>query len=121
MYKNQLGKQGEDLAIEHLKQNNYEILERNFHKRSGEIDIIAFDRALKEIVFVEVKTRRKDSYGRPEEAVNMRKIEKIEETGQIWLEENSRIDEPWRIDIIAIEMKGDETVVDHLKNVTQAL
>ena len=55
MTKKQIGKIGEDMACNYLLQNNYKIIDRNFHCRQGEIDIIAVDNTTKEMVFIEVK------------------------------------------------------------------
>ena len=49
-----LGKKGEQKAVEFLKEKGYQIIEQNFLKRMGEIDIIAFDPKYKEYVFIEV-------------------------------------------------------------------
>jgi len=117
LYQKKLGQQGEHLVEEYLKRKAYRILERNFLKRSGEIDLIAEDSARGEIVFVEVKTRRTASFGRPEDAVNASKILKMEKTAQRWLVENKRLNKPWRLDIIALELI-DQPKITHFENVT---
>ena len=63
------GKIGEEAAVAYLEDNGYEILKRNYRQRFGEIDIIALDKASREIVFAEVKARGADVYGFLEEAV----------------------------------------------------
>ena len=72
--KKEIGKRGEQLAAEYLKNNGYKILDTNYQKRKGEIDLIAYDPTSDEIVFIEVKARSSQSYGYPEEAVNQNKI-----------------------------------------------
>jgi len=73
--KDRLGSDGENRAILFLKQQGYQILERNVHFTQGELDIIAKkDRV---IVFIEVKTRRSAKYSHPKEAVNKKKCRKI--------------------------------------------
>ena len=62
-----VGKTGEEIAEIYLIKNGYKILERNFSCRQGEIDIIARD--IKEIVFVEVKTRTNKKYGEPIDSI----------------------------------------------------
>jgi putative endonuclease len=99
----------------YLSRKGYRILERNYLKRSGEIDLIAKDR--NETVFIEVKTRKTNTYGRPEEAVGRDKIRKIEKTALHWLSSNKKLDTPWRIDIIALELTP-KTHITHLENVT---
>lgn len=101
----------------YLTEKGYKILERNYRKKTGEIDLIAESPKKDEIVFIEVKTRKTGTYGRPEEAVDQRKLKKIEKTALFWLNENRKTDVLWRIDILALELH-DETKITHLKNVT---
>ena len=81
----QTGNQGEDYAAEYLRKNRYKILERNYRKRGGEIDIIAEKKGL--IVFVEVKTRHSTTLSQPFEAVDLRKQDKIIQTAIMYLYE----------------------------------
>ena len=62
------GIQGEDIAARYLSGKGYDVRERNVHYRGGELDIVAFDPAQKELVFVEVKSRSSRLFGWPEEA-----------------------------------------------------
>lgn len=119
MDKQETGKKGEDMANKYLTEKGYDILETNYLKREGEIDIIAFDPEFSEIVFVEVKTRKNNKFGYPEEFVTDSKIEKIETTANIWMNENNKIDTFWRIDIIAIELGSYPPKIKHIKNITQ--
>ena len=114
------GKDGEKMAENFLSKKGYKILERNYLKRQGEIDIIAFDSKYKEIVFIEVKTRKNSEYGYPEEFVTKKKIEKISSTAYIWLKKHKKIDDFWRIDIIAIELNYNPPKIEHLENITQS-
>ena len=61
-------------TMEYLENNYYQIIEKNFYCRFGEIDIIAIDKKENELVFIEVKTRTNLLYGIPIEAVNYNKI-----------------------------------------------
>lgn len=74
----QIGKQGEDIAVRYLEQQGYRILNRNYHSRYGEIDVICERQRV--IIFVEVKTRRSESYGTAEEAVTRVKQQRLRET-----------------------------------------
>ncbi len=78
-----IGKAGEDFAAGYLKRNGYQILERNYHSRFGEIDIIA--RYGVYIVFVEVKTRKHGAMVSPLESVTFLKQEKIRQTARFYL------------------------------------
>jgi putative endonuclease len=83
-FENRLGRTGEQLAAEHMERLGYEILERNYRTRWGELDIVAFDgRAL---VFCEVKTRRPGgSAGGPLDAVGQVKQVRVRKMAGSWL------------------------------------
>lgn len=112
-----VGRLGEDLACEFLKNNKYEIIERNYRRPYGELDIIAKDKN-DVLVFVEVKTisslTRAFNYSqqiKPEENLTKSKLTKLQKTALSY--SNSRpelINEKkgWRIDLIAIEFNGFE-------------
>lgn len=117
MYKKDLGQQGEQMVEGYLTKKGYQILERNYHKKTGEIDLIAKDKEKDEVVFIEVKTRKSKNFGRPEEAVDLRKLKKIEKTALFWLNENRYTNILWRIDIIALEIQQ-EIKITHLENVS---
>ena len=104
------------MVEEYLIEKGYRIVEKNYQKRSGEIDLIANDPD-KELVFIEVKTRRSKRFGKPEEAVDKNKLAKIEKTAEQWIEENNISNQSCRIDIIALEL-GPEKKITHLKNVS---
>ncbi|MBQ2124942.1 MAG: YraN family protein, partial [Spirochaetales bacterium] len=57
------GRSGEDLAAEFLAKQGVEIIERNYHTKFGEIDLIGFDKST--IIFIEVKLRNNDNFGTP--------------------------------------------------------
>lgn len=118
MDRRSLGKQGEEKAIEFLKEKGYEIIETNYLKRSGEIDIIAFDPKYREYVFVEVKARQNMRFGYPEEAIDDNKINKIIETAENWLIEKGKGDVEWRIDVISIEWKEKTPKIKHIQNIS---
>lgn len=116
-YKKDLGQQGEKMIEDYLKEKGYEVIDRNYLKRSGEIDLIAHSPKRDEIVFIEVKTRKSVTYGRPEEAVDKRKLKKIEQTALQWLQEKNKSNIHWRIDIIALELM-EKIKITHLENVS---
>lgn len=106
-----LGNKGEDLAAEFLKQKGCRIISRNFKTPMGEIDIIAQDG--KTLVFVEVKTRTDNSFGRPFEAVNRRKREKLRKVALCYLKHIKR-DVPARFDVLSIEVDGGKSRIEHI-------
>jgi len=104
------------MASDYLKKIGYEILDKNYRKREGEIDLIARDG--EEIVFIEVKSRQSGNFGYPEEAVDEKKIERIIDVANSWLDEKEKFDNLWRIDIIAIEFGVYPPKITQIKNIT---
>lgn len=100
--KQDLGKFGEELACKYLKEKGYKIIEKNYHARSGEIDIIAKFNDI--LVFIEVKTRTNLTFGLPEEAINYYKQQKLIKTVEYYLLKHHSLDQNYRIDSIAIEI-----------------
>lgn len=96
-----LGRQGEKLALKKLQNNGYQILAKNFHSRFGEIDIIALDGET--LVFIEVKTRTGDKYGKAKEAITKAKIAKIKKTASYYLLNRPNY-ENFRIDCVTVDI-----------------
>jgi putative endonuclease len=85
--KDDLGRAGEARAAEHLTLNGYRVVDRNWRCSEGELDLVALrDR---EVVVVEVKTRRGDGYGDPLEAVDGRKRARLWRLAQRWRSEHA--------------------------------
>src|SRR2546426_11439969 len=97
-----LGRTGERLAAEVLTNRGYRILERNFRCGYGEIDLVAEDG--QELVFVEVKTRRGEAFGRPEEAVTIHKQRKLVQVASYYLDLHTCAERSWRIDVVAVQL-----------------
>ena len=112
------GKEGEELAISYLNSLGYKILERNFKKRYGEIDIIALEKET--LVFIEVKTRWSKRFGPPEEAVTPWKIKSIIRTAQYFKMLHPELPDAMRIDVVAVDLSpgGGEKKIKLIKNVT---
>lgn len=107
------GDLGEKIACEYLIKNNYSILETNFTTKIGEIDIIAKEDDI--VVFVEVKTRKSLKYGRPYEAVDHRKMQKIIKVAENYIVYKSRGDIQYRFDIIEVFLNETNTI-NHIKD-----
>ena len=107
---NQIAKLGEDKACEYLKKLGFKIIDRNFRKGYGEIDIIAIDSNEKEkvLVFIEVKTRSSNSYGSPLEAITYWKLKSLIKTAQFYKLTHRNLPENLRIDAVAVILNGDE-------------
>ena len=110
--KRKIGDLGEDLAFDFLKKNSYTILERNFYKTFGEIDIIVLKDDV--ISFVEVKTRKNEDFGYPSEFVNSFKQERIRKTAEAYLLENNLSDYIISFDVIEVLM--DKRKIKHIAN-----
>ena len=108
-----LGKKYENMSLHYLKTQKYKILARNFSCPAGEIDIIAIDPETKYIVFVEVKYRATNAFGRPIEAVTPEKVRKIQTTSQVFLKLKGWLDRNYRFDVI-------ESIDDELRHVVNA-
>lgn len=111
-----VGASGEKMAREYLQKKGYRIRELNFRCSLGEIDIIAEEKG--ELVFVEVRTKRGNSFGTPEESITRRKKSRLVDLSNLYLQTLPRLPENWRVDVIAIEV--DErlkvTRLEHIKN-----
>lgn len=109
-----LGRLGERLAVEQLQRQGWQIIARNWRTRRGEIDAIARDGGW--LVFVEIRTRRagRDGaapyLGRPEDSVTPRKQLQLVHMAQAYLFEMPWAG-PWRIDVVALELGADDSVV----------
>ena len=118
MTKISLGKKGEDIAESYLKERGFEILQRNFHSRFGEIDLVAIDENT--LVFIEVKTRLSDKFGLPEEAVTPAKLKTIDKVSDYYRSIHRDLPESSRIDVVAVvfETEGSLRRIDLIRNVT---
>ena len=85
--KKQTGDAGEEYCAKYLKKHGFKILDRNYRKTFGEIDIIALKNEL--LCFVEVKTRHYNSMTQPYEAVDYRKRQRIIKAAQAYLTEKN--------------------------------
>ena len=108
------GKRGEEIAIRHLRQLGYVILERNYRCPLGEIDIVAQDKDT--IVFVEVKSRKTEDFGDPEQAVGRAKQKKISLLSLYYLTQHNHAPENARFDVVAIKMLPDGPEVRIIDN-----
>ena len=114
-----IGEMGERIAEEFLKKKGYQIIERNWRSKFGEIDLICQkDKAL---VFVEVKTKRGEGWGSPEEMEDRRKLEKVRRMGEVYMANHTSEQARFmaRVDVVAIVLNYDRSVarIDHYENV----
>jgi putative endonuclease len=95
------GQWGEYVAGLHLEAKGFSIIAKNWRCQRGEIDIIARD--VDEYVFVEVKARKGQGMGLPEEGLTTKKAQKLIDLAQMYLAEQD-LDPDWRIDMVAVEL-----------------
>jgi len=108
------GRQGEETAIEFLKQNGYRILEINYKSKFGEIDIIAKEKNA--ICFVEVKARASCDFGLPQEAVAARKQRQISKSAIDFLKKNNLLNKEARFDVVSVLGEVEPFKLELIKN-----
>jgi putative endonuclease len=101
-----LGSRGEKLACAFLRREGYKILYRNFRgRRGGEVDIVCRDNDT--LVFVEVKTRTREDFGRPADAVNAAKQKLIARGALAWLQLLDNPDILVRFDVVEVVLSDE--------------
>jgi len=110
---NELGKKGEQLAIDYLIKNEYQVLEVNYRFLKAEVDIIAQKENV--LAVVEVKTRATDYFRNPQDFVNPKKVKLLLSAIDHYVVERN-LDVEVRFDIIAIIYQENTTKLEHLKD-----
>lgn len=110
---NDLGKLGEELAVDFLEKNGYEILETNWTFQKAEVDIIALKNDV--LAVIEVKTRSSLDYGLPQDFVKPKKIQLLVKAINEYVTQND-LDVDVRFDIIAIHKEENNFNLDHIEN-----
>ncbi len=116
-----LGQRGEDLAAKFLKRQGYRIVGRGERDNLGELDLVAVDG--RQVVFVEVKTRRSRDGGAPEEAVGAEKQRRLTRAALGYLRRHRLLEFPARFDIVAITWPAEarKPAIEHIKNAFDAV
>lgn len=110
---NELGKKGEELAVNFLQQYGYEIRSRNYIFQKAEVDIIA--QKENTLAIVEVKTRSSIAFGNPQDFLKPKQIQRIVKAVDNYVTTN-QLDVEVRFDIIAIVKNGKQFEIEHLEN-----
>jgi len=105
-----LGSAGERAVADWYQQRGYEVLDQNWRRRSGELDLVL--RHTHTIVFCEVKTRRSDAFGTPAEAVTRDKQRRIRALATQWLEEHPSTRGELRFDVAAVMVGANSPTID---------
>lgn len=110
---NELGKTGEETAIRFLQEKGYRIRHRNWRSGKKELDIVAEHKG--ELIVIEVKTRRNNHFGNPEDSINEQKIRRIVSSADAYLRKYS-LDIPVRFDIISLTGIKEPLKIEHIIN-----
>jgi len=114
---NPVAKLGEDKACEYLKKLGFKILERNYRKTYGEIDIIAIDKDV--LAFIEVKTRTSDQFGSPLESITPWKLKSLIKTAQYYKMTHKNLPESLRIDAVSVILSGNDVQnIELIRNIS---
>ncbi len=110
---NELGKKGEQLAVDFLIKNSYDIVERNYRFDKAEVDIIAKKDDI--LAIIEVKTRSTTDFGNPQDFVKPKQIKNLVKAVDEYVNVNG-LDVEVRFDIIAIVKEGKGFKIEHLED-----
>jgi putative endonuclease len=115
MTHDELGKWGEEKATDYLISLGYVLLDRNVRLKKNEIDIVAIDQVLDEVVIVEVKTRQTAEIGPPWKAVTRAKQRQVIQVAN-WFVKEGQLNKDIRFDIISIVHNSYRTEIEHIRN-----
>ncbi|MDD7887160.1 YraN family protein [Flavivirga sp. 57AJ16] len=110
---NELGKKGEQLAVDFLLKNGYGIIARNYRYDKAEVDIMAQQKET--LAIIEVKTRSTTDFGNPQDFLKPKQIQRLVKAVDHYVNENS-LDVEVRFDIIAIVKEKEGFYIEHLEN-----
>ena len=110
---NELGLLGENIAVKRLASEGYEILERQWHCKHKEIDIIARKDDI--LAIVEVKTRSSEQFGNTSDFITDNKMEFLSSASEVYAKAIG-FDGEIRFDVVTVYVLGDEYKVEHIEN-----
>ena len=114
--KDELGRTGEQIAVEYLERAGLRILDRNWRSTDGEVDIVATERRV--LVVCEVKTRSGAGFGTPLEAITRHKQARLRRLAAQWLAAHGVLFDEVRIDVIGVlRDSGGEFQIEHVRGV----
>ncbi|MCX8030290.1 MAG: YraN family protein [Thermodesulfovibrionales bacterium] len=108
-----IGNRGENIAANYLREKGYLLLHRNYLTPYGEVDIIAKENNT--LVFVEVKTRKRMTFGNPYESVTLKKQAKLKNIALFYLKNIQELYQV-RFDVISIKFENGQTKIEHIKD-----
>lgn len=114
---NELGKWGEELAAKYLEQKGYVIRDRDWRQGKLDLDIVAVADDGETVVFVEVKARKTNAFGQPEQAVDAKKIKRLARAADSYVK-SLGVSAPLRFDIVSII--GDHKEAQTIEHIVDA-
>ncbi|MFL5478931.1 MAG: YraN family protein [Gemmatimonadaceae bacterium] len=114
-----MGLRGEDIAARWLHVHGWEIAERRFRNGHRDIDLVATRREPdtgRTIAFVEVKTRKANTFGGPIGAVNWRKQRELSRSARVWMARFQEPGDTFRFDVIGVILGAGNVRVQHIEN-----
>ena len=113
------GRIGEDIAASYLDANGYHVLERNYRREGAEVDVVCLgpDGCL---VFVEVKSRTRGTFGEGFESVGRAKQSRIVQASMSYISEHSITDSDIRYDVVSVTLGGSDNSIEHFINAFNA-
>ncbi len=113
-----LGKLGEDLAVEYLEKDGFKVFDRNYRLEKKEIDIVAFWEEPAELHFIEVKTLTNTTHINPEEGLSEQQQKNMAAVAKFYLRERQLVSVPVVFDLIAVSMDNpDEPRIEHIEDI----
>jgi len=109
-----LGSRGEKLALNFLKKQRFTLLEKNYHCRFGEIDLIMMDQSY--LVFIEVRYRKSKEYGGALESIDQSKQDKLRRSAEFYLSNSNNRNTPCRFDILCLDGELNNPNYQWIKN-----
>jgi putative endonuclease len=110
----ELGKEGEDLALQTVEKLGYRCIARNYRCSLGELDLVARDGD--SLVFIEIKTRKGKSLDYAKEAVHTRKQRQMSKVALAYMKKNGCEDAKARFDVVVIHQKGVDKEIEVIRN-----
>lgn len=116
-----VGREGEEISAKYLSDKGYKILERNYHTRFGEIDLIVSKND--NLIFVEVKLKHGDNFGTPEEMIGNSKLSQVQRMAEFYLMDKPDVakkHKTYSIDAVCVVMNegGEVERINHYENLT---
>jgi len=117
--KDDLGRAGEERAVDHLRRSGYRILDRNWRCPQGEIDIVAEHHGA--LAVIEVKTRTSEAYGHPFDAIDARKASRLWRLAMAWIAAHPDEARGRHLRVDAIAVTGADPATGRLEHLEDAL